>query len=659
MATTPRSTDFVALGHPGNEHYAGLETFAEPGRRRRRAGERRAHRRLPDHGPARPVPADDRLPARRALPRVEVAQALPERASATRARSARRSRSGSATTSPPRSSCRPTGCGSRSSRRPAAASRSRARMSSTRDRRPGRPVRRPLARAAPAPAQREVGEVPARRAAGLGGRDGLRARAPDPRGAARRGLARRHRLRDAAGRLGRRRSPASRPAGSAGRSSPARVRLVADVMSGVAELLRALTAPGDGVVVNPPVYPPFFGIARRRPAGRRGRRSPPVEGWPPRPRRRSSARSPRAPRRTCSATRTTRPAASYERDELEAVAALADALRRHGDLGRGPRADDDAGRDPRPVLSLGDEAAAHVAVTSASKAWNLAGLKCAVIVAGSDAMHDELAERLPPHLALPRGPSSACSPRSPRSSTAASGSTRSSRHLDRNRGLLAELLAEHLPEVRLRAAEAGYLAWLDCRELGLGDDPAEAFLERGRVALSAGPALRRAGARLRAAELRHLAARCSRRRSRGWPPSLPDQLARSRLPSSEHERPPPASRIAAATRRPTCSACPNAVSAASRIFPRIPGAGRLAATTGSRASRASAFAGRPPCVTAWTTSCWRSDGTPRPPSLPFSSLHEPAVDHRAEDRDGEHAAELRGSCSRSRPPCRTARRARS
>jgi cystathionine beta-lyase len=35
--------------------------------------------------------------------------------------------------------------------------------------------------------------------------------------------------------------------------------------------------------------------------------------------------------------------------------------------------------------------------------------------------------------------------------------------------------------------EAGFLAWLDCRELGLGDDPAAAFLERGRVALSPGP----------------------------------------------------------------------------------------------------------------------------------------------------------------------------
>jgi cystathionine beta-lyase len=61
------------------------------------------------------------------------------------------------------------------------------------------------------------------------------------------------------------------------------------------------------------------------------------------------------------------------------------------------------------------------------------------------------------------------------------------RHLDRNRDLLGELLEEHLPRVRYARPDAGYLAWLDCRELALGDDPAQAFLEQGRVALSSGP----------------------------------------------------------------------------------------------------------------------------------------------------------------------------
>ena len=60
-------------------------------------------------------------------------------------------------------------------------------------------------------------------------------------------------------------------------------------------------------------------------------------------------------------------------------------------------------------------------------------------------------------------------------------------HLDAQRDRLGELLAAELPSVGLTRPQAGYLAWLDCRALGLGDDPSEAFVERGRVALSPGP----------------------------------------------------------------------------------------------------------------------------------------------------------------------------
>ncbi|OSP42430.1 cystathionine beta-lyase, partial [Streptomyces sp. 13-12-16] len=58
--------------------------------------------------------------------------------------------------------------------------------------------------------------------------------------------------------------------------------------------------------------------------------------------------------------------------------------------------------------------------------------------------------------------------------------------LDTNRRLLADLLAERLPAVRYRPGDATYLAWLDCRALGLGDDPADTFLRHGRVALNSG-----------------------------------------------------------------------------------------------------------------------------------------------------------------------------
>jgi len=63
-----------------------------------------------------------------------------------------------------------------------------------------------------------------------------------------------------------------------------------------------------------------------------------------------------------------------------------------------------------------------------------------------------------------------------------------------NRRLLADLLAEQLPRIRVHPAEATYLAWLDCRALGLGDDPAQVFLDRGRVALTAGPPFGTGGA---------------------------------------------------------------------------------------------------------------------------------------------------------------------
>jgi cystathionine beta-lyase len=59
--------------------------------------------------------------------------------------------------------------------------------------------------------------------------------------------------------------------------------------------------------------------------------------------------------------------------------------------------------------------------------------------------------------------------------------------IDENRALLARLLREQLPEVGYVPGSATFLAWLDCRNLGLGDDPAAAFLDRGKVALSPGP----------------------------------------------------------------------------------------------------------------------------------------------------------------------------
>ena len=61
-------------------------------------------------------------------------------------------------------------------------------------------------------------------------------------------------------------------------------------------------------------------------------------------------------------------------------------------------------------------------------------------------------------------------------------------HLRGNRDFVARTVAESLPGVVHHPPEATYLAWLDCRDLGLGDDPAAVFRSRGRVALGSGPA---------------------------------------------------------------------------------------------------------------------------------------------------------------------------
>ena len=89
---------------------------------------------------------------------------------------------------------------------------------------------------------------------------------------------------------------------------------------------------------------------------------------------------------------------------------------------------------------------------------------------------------------------SACSPPRPPSATATSGSTPCSPGSTPTATLLGERLAAELPEIGWTPPEATYLAWLDCRALGLGDDPAAAFLERGRVALSPGLDYGRVGA---------------------------------------------------------------------------------------------------------------------------------------------------------------------
>lgn len=146
-----------------------------------------------------------------------------------------------------------------------------------------------------------------------------------------------------------------------------------------------------------------------------------------------------------------------------------------------------------PYATVSAAAAGHtVTATSASKAWNLPGTKCAQLVLSNDADAQRWAEvgMLSEHGASNFGVAAniaAYEQGGPWLEDVLA-------YLDGNRSLLADLLAEHLPEVGHTPPEGTYLAWLDCRALGLGDHPADFFREQAGVALTDGPSCGEVGA---------------------------------------------------------------------------------------------------------------------------------------------------------------------
>ncbi len=278
--------------------------------------------------------------------------------------------------------------------------------------------------------------------------------------------------------------------------APDLIFAIPDVMTGIAEVIQAITKPGGGVVINPPVYAPFF--FRLELAGRR------------------IVQAPLAPPDWNTAD------GNYDLDLDALDRALGEPgvgayllCNPHNPLGRVWSRDqltaiaDLCARRGVPILvdeihaplvlpgaqhvpfhTLDHPAARRAVVfTSASKGWNIPGLKCGIAVAGDERAAAILEQRWDALLASHLGV---------RASIAALRSARSwldavVDQIDANTRLLATLLSEHLPGARYRPPQASFLAWLDCREMELGDDPAAEFLARGKVALSSGPDFGTAG----------------------------------------------------------------------------------------------------------------------------------------------------------------------
>jgi len=125
-----------------------------------------------------------------------------------------------------------------------------------------------------------------------------------------------------------------------------------------------------------------------------------------------------------------------------------------------------------------------ITVTSASKTFNLAGLKCALIITQDEKLKERI-NSMPVSVAFRASLFGAVA------ATAAMSESQDWLNnliytLDQNRKLLRNLIDSKAPAIGYREPDFGYLAWLDLSQLGLGDDPAKLILERSKLAVNAG-----------------------------------------------------------------------------------------------------------------------------------------------------------------------------
>ena len=144
-----------------------------------------------------------------------------------------------------------------------------------------------------------------------------------------------------------------------------------------------------------------------------------------------------------------------------------------------------AAKNFTPFLAVSNVAKeVGIIITSASKSFNLAGLKCALIMTQSSVLQERINK-------MPLAVTWRASLFGAVASTAAFDQSTDWLDnlliaLDENRKLVANLIESKLPGVKYRIPDFGYLAWLDMSSLGAGDDLAGQILEKGKVAVNGG-----------------------------------------------------------------------------------------------------------------------------------------------------------------------------
>ena len=267
---------------------------------------------------------------------------------------------------------------------------------------------------------------------------------------------------------------------------PRQVEILSEVVQGIYLGLHAFAEPGDGVVVQTPIYPPFLHAVED--SGMRlfdNQLTDTESGWEI-----NFDELQRLSGESLSVFLLCNPhnpsGRAYSRAELEGLAEFAlkndlvvisDEI--HADLLFD-------GRQHIPFASLAPEISARtITLSSASKAFNIAGLRCSVAHFGDSALRRRFINALPRHIRGGLGIlglySSIIAWREGQPWL-----DEVLAHLQSNRDYLTSELSARFPSIRCHQPDATYLAWLDCRALKLDEAPADFFLRQGRVALSEG-----------------------------------------------------------------------------------------------------------------------------------------------------------------------------
>ena len=271
---------------------------------------------------------------------------------------------------------------------------------------------------------------------------------------------------------------------------PLQVRVAADVGVGIVEVLRVITQPGDKIMINSPVYPNFWTWCRETQldyidvpltlSDTEINGSPWHLDWE------GIEKTYKSGLKVHLICNPHNPLGRvYTREELERLVKLAheNNVIIISDEIHSPLTFSE--QKFTPILSISDEArAVSITVTSSSKGWNIAGLKCAIIVTQDAALFERLNAIAPAthyRASLLGAFASVAAFRE-----GEPWLNKLMAQLDHNRKLVADLLQEKLPLAKSHMPHCSYLSWIDFSGYNLDVEPSIHFVEKGKVAFQPG-----------------------------------------------------------------------------------------------------------------------------------------------------------------------------